>query len=74
LTTSTGDLTIRGVIKPVTVDFELIGVENGRRSTSRVGFAGSTPSIARAGASTGERRAGQQKVTLEFDVAAIRQY
>ena len=42
LTTSHRNLTIRGVIKPVTVDFELIGVENDRRSTSRVRFEGST--------------------------------
>jgi polyisoprenoid-binding protein YceI len=34
----TGDLTIRGVTKPVTVDFELTGAENDPSGNFRVGF------------------------------------
>jgi polyisoprenoid-binding protein YceI len=36
----TGDLTIRGVTKPVTVDFELTGAENRPSGNFRVGFEG----------------------------------
>ncbi|WP_182906834.1 YceI family protein [Microbispora sp. H13382] len=36
----TGDLTIRGVIRPVTVHFELTGVENDPRGAFRIGFTG----------------------------------
>ena len=68
----TGDLTIRAVTKPVTVDFELTGAENDPRGN----FQG-TVTINRKdwgvnwNAATG--LLVSEKVTLEFDVAAIRQ-
>ncbi|WP_327580460.1 YceI family protein [Nonomuraea sp. NBC_00507] len=71
----TGDLTIRGVTKPVTVDFELTRAANDPRGAFRVGFQGSV-TINRMdwgvnwNAATGVLVS--QKVTLEFDVAAIR--
>jgi YceI-like protein len=37
----TGDLTIRGVTRPVTVDFKLTGARTDPRGTFRAGFAGS---------------------------------
>ncbi|MFC5835241.1 YceI family protein [Nonomuraea insulae] len=67
----TGDLTIRGVTRPVTVDFELAGTGN-----VQVGFKGGVTVNrkdwgvnwnAATGAMVGE------KVVLEFDVVAIRQ-
>jgi polyisoprenoid-binding protein YceI len=74
----TGDLTVRGVTKPVTVDFELTGVENDPWGNFRVGFEG-TVTINRKdwGVSwnTALESGGvlvSEKVTLEFDVAAIR--
>lgn len=36
--TMTGDLTIRGVTKPVTLDVEVLGVSTGSRGESRAGF------------------------------------
>ncbi|MEV7236366.1 YceI family protein [Streptomyces sp. NPDC051020] len=69
----TGDLTVRGVTKPVTVDFELTGAENDRRGTFRAGFAGK----ATINRKDWRIRYGgglvSEKVTLEFDVAVIRQ-
>ncbi len=74
----TGDLTIRGVTKPVTVDFELTGAEHDPWGNFRVGFEGSltinrkdwgvswNAVLESGGALVSER------VTLEFDVAAIR--
>ncbi|MGW4093027.1 YceI family protein [Nocardia sp. NPDC004750] len=38
----TGDLTIRGVTKPVTVDFELTSVQNDPTGALPVGFTGTT--------------------------------
>jgi polyisoprenoid-binding protein YceI len=71
----TGDLTIRGVTRPVTVDFKLTGAENDPSSNFRVGFEGSVM-INRK--DWGVHWAGigvlvSKKVTLELDVAAIRQ-
>ncbi|MGP3964792.1 YceI family protein [Nonomuraea sp. 3N208] len=72
----TGDLTIRGVIKPLTVDFELTGAENDPRGNVRVGFKGSV-TINRNDWGVNWNAATtvmvSPKVTLEFDVAAIRQ-
>ncbi|GLX00046.1 YceI family protein [Microtetraspora sp. NBRC 16547] len=72
----TGDLTIRGVTKPVTVDFELTGAENDPRGNFRVGFKGSA-TINRNDWGVNWNAATaflvSPKVTLEFDVAAIRQ-
>jgi polyisoprenoid-binding protein YceI len=75
----TGDLTIRGVAKPVTVDFELTGAENDPSGNLRVGFEGkATINRKDWGASWNAVVEGggilvSEKVTLEFDIAAIRQ-
>ena len=74
----TGDLTVRGVTKPVTVEFELTGAENDLWGNFRVGFEGSVTinrkdwgvswnAVLESGAVL-----VSEKVTLEFDVAAIR--
>ncbi|CAM5703994.1 YceI family protein [Streptomyces aurantiogriseus] len=69
----TGDLTVRGVTRPVTVDFELTGAGNDPRGTVRVGFAGkATINRKDWGVSGGGGLVGE-KVTLQFDIAAIRQ-
>ncbi|MET9835789.1 YceI family protein [Streptomyces sp. NPDC006385] len=69
----TGDLTVRGVTKPVTVTFELTGAESGPRGTVRVCFVGeATINRKDWGISWGGVMVGE-KVTLEFDVTAIRQ-
>lgn len=71
----TGDLTIRAVTRPVTVDFRLTGVRKDRRGRVRIGFEGSA-TINRKdwgvnwNAATGALLS--DRVTLEFDVAAIR--
>ena len=71
----TGDLAIRGVTKPVTVDFELTGAENDPRGDFRVGFKGSV-TVNRNDWGVNWNAATtvlvSPKVTLEFDVAAIR--
>jgi polyisoprenoid-binding protein YceI len=70
----TGDLTIRGVTKPVTVVLERIGAEHDPQGGVRVRFTGGATinrkdwgvaSIAAAGLVG-------KKVVLEFDVAAVR--
>ncbi|WP_250574595.1 YceI family protein [Nonomuraea sediminis] len=67
----TGDLTMRGVTKPVTVDFALTGARNG----SRVGFKGSV-TINRNDWGVNWNAATKvlvgSMVVLEFDVAAVR--
>lgn len=67
----TGDLTMHGVTKPVTVDFALTGARNG----SRVGFTGSV-TINRNDWGVNWNAATKvlvsPKVVLEFDVAAVR--
>jgi len=75
----TGDLTIRGVTRPVTVEFELTGATHDPWGNFRVGFEGRT-TINRKdwGVSWNAilESGGvliSDKVTLEFDVAAIRQ-
>ncbi|MGW1158602.1 YceI family protein [Streptomyces sp. NPDC002519] len=71
----TGDLTIRGVTKPVTVDLELTGTENDPLDGLRVGFKGGI-TINRNDWGVNENAATRMfvspKVSLEFDVAAIR--
>src|SRR5215831_5086910 len=72
----TGDLTIRGVTKPVTVDFELTGAENDPWGNFRVGFEGSVTINRKDWGVNWNAATGvlvSEKVTLEFDVAAIRQ-
>ncbi|GHC68269.1 YceI family protein [Streptomyces flavofungini] len=71
----TGDLTVRGVTKPVTVDFELTGAEHDAADGFRVDFKGRVTINrkdwgVKGNASTALLVAA--KVTLEFDVAAIR--
>ncbi|MET9388592.1 YceI family protein [Streptomyces sp. NPDC002928] len=71
----TGDLTIRGVTKPVAVDFELTVAENDPQGGYRVGFKGSV-TINRndwgVNGNAASRILVSPKMVLEFDVAAIR--
>jgi polyisoprenoid-binding protein YceI len=74
----TGDLTIKGVTKPVTVDFEYTGAAVDPYGNQRVGFEGTTTinrkdwgvswnaALEAGGVLIGE------KVVLEFEVSAIR--
>lgn len=75
----TGDLSIRGVTKSVTVNFELAGAENDPWGHFRVGFEGkvtidrmdwgiSWNTVLESGGLLVSER-----VTLEFDISAIRQ-
>jgi polyisoprenoid-binding protein YceI len=74
----TGDLTIKGVSKPVTIDFESTGSARDPFGNLRVGFEGAT-SINRkdwglswnAALETGGVLVSE-KIKLEFDVSAIR--
>jgi len=70
----TGDLTIRGVTRPVTVDVELTGARTDPRGTFRVGFQGSAAVNRKDWGVHWNAATGVvgKKVTLEFDVAAIR--
>ncbi|MFI6600870.1 YceI family protein [Nonomuraea sp. NPDC050536] len=71
----TGELTIRGVTRPVTVDLALTAVDDDSRGGFRVGFKSSL-TISRKdwgvnwNAATGVMVS--DKVVLEFDLAAIR--
>ena len=74
----TGDLTIKGVTKPVSVDFEYTGTAVDPYSNVRVGFEGKTVinrtdwGVSWNGAlETGGVLVGE-KITLEFEVSAIR--
>ncbi|MGC2999769.1 YceI family protein [Streptomyces sp. G35A] len=69
----TGDLTVRGVTKPVTVDLALTGTENGPRGVVRVGFAGKAVVNRKDWGVSGGGGLIGAKVTLEFDITAIRQ-
>jgi polyisoprenoid-binding protein YceI len=75
----TGDLTIRGVAKPLTMDFELTGVEKDPSGNFRVGLAAKVTINRKAwGVSWNAALEGRgalvaEKVVLTFDVAAIRQ-
>ena len=73
--TVTGDLTIRGMTKPVIVDFELTGAEKDPRGDFRVGFHGSATINRKDWAVHWTAATGvvSKKVMLEFDVAVIRQ-
>ena len=74
----TGDLTIRGVTKPVTVDFEFTGSATDPFGNERIGLEGSTTinrkdwgvnwnaALEAGGVLVGEN------VTLEFEVSAIK--
>jgi polyisoprenoid-binding protein YceI len=74
----TGDLTIKGVTKPVTVDFEYTGTAVDPYGNTRVGFEGTTTVNRKdwgvswnAALETGGVLVGE-KIVLEFDVSAIR--
>jgi polyisoprenoid-binding protein YceI len=74
----TGDLTIKGVTKPVTVDFEYTGTAIDPYNNTRVGFEGTTTvnrkdwgvswnaPLEAGGVLVGE------KIVLEFEISAIR--
>lgn len=74
----TGDLTIKGVTKPVSVDFEYTGTAVDPYQNQRIGFEGSTTVNRKdwgvnwnAALETGGVLVSE-KVTLEFEVSAIR--
>jgi len=73
-----GDLTIKGVTKPVTVDFEYTGAAVDPYNNQRIGFEGKT-TVNRKDWGVNWNAAldaggvlVSEKVTLEFDVSAIR--
>ncbi|MDQ1424184.1 MAG: hypothetical protein QOD72_1682 [Acidimicrobiaceae bacterium] len=74
----TGDLTIKGVTKPVTVDFEYNGTAVDPYGNSRVGFEGQT-TINRKDWGVNWNAALEaggvlvsEKITLEFEISAIK--
>ena len=74
----TGDLTVRGVTRPVTIDFEHTGAATDPFGNNRVGFEGRTEVNRKdwginwnAALDAGGVMIGD-KVTLDFDVSAIR--
>lgn len=74
----TGDLSLRGVTKPVTVDFEFMGTATDPFGNHRLGLEGSVVVNRKdwglnfnAALDTGGVLVGE-KVTLNFDVSAIR--
>lgn len=73
-----GDLTIRGVTRPVTIDFEFTGAATDAFGNSRIGFEGSTVVNRKDfGVSwNAPLEAGgvlvSEKVTLEIDISAIK--
>jgi polyisoprenoid-binding protein YceI len=75
----TGDLAICGVIKPVTVDVKLAGTEHDLAGSLRVCFKGMVTinrkdwGVSWNAALEGGGALVSNKVTLEFDIAAIRQ-
>ena len=74
----TGDLTIKGVTKPVTVDFEYTGTAVDPFGNTRVGFEGKTTvnrkdwGINWNAALDAGGVLVSEKLTLEFEVSAIR--
>ncbi|WP_336211724.1 YceI family protein [Nonomuraea sp. LPB2021202275-12-8] len=71
----TGDLTIRGLTKQVTVGFKLTAAENDPRGGFRVGFEGRVTINRKDWGVNWNAATGvllSDEVTLEFDVAAIR--
>lgn len=75
----TGDLTIKGVTRPVTIGFELLGAATDPYGNLRVGFEGSVE-INRKDWGVNWNAALEaggvlvsEKVTLEFEISAIKQ-
>ena len=74
----TGDLTIKGVTKPVTVDFEYTGAAVDPFDNHRIGFEGSTTvnrkdwGVSWNAALDAGGVLVSEKVTLELEVSAIR--
>jgi polyisoprenoid-binding protein YceI len=75
----TGDLTIKGVTKPVTVDFTFEGMAHDPWGNQRVGFEGSTTINRKDWGVTWNAalEAGgvlvSEKITLEFELSAVKQ-
>jgi polyisoprenoid-binding protein YceI len=73
-----GDLTMKGVTRPVNIDFEYTGAATDPFGNQRIGFEGSTTVNRKDWGITWNAplEAGgvlvSEKVTLEFDVSAIR--
>ncbi len=74
----TGDLTIRGITKPVTIDFQYTGSATDPFGNARVGFEGST-TINRKDWGVNWNAALEaggvlvsEKVTLQFDISAVK--
>ena len=74
----TGDLTIKGITKPVTVDFEYTGTATDPYGNTRIGFEGTTTinrkdwGVAWNAALEAGGVLVSDKVTLEFDISAIK--
>ena len=74
----TGDLTLRGVTKPVTIDLEYTGAALDPWGNTRVGFEGSTTvnrkdwGLVWNAALEGGGILVSEKVTLEFEISATR--
>ncbi|MFF1381653.1 YceI family protein [Streptomyces sp. NPDC058308] len=72
----TGDLTLRGTTKPLTLDVETTGGEHDPQGRLRVGFRGSVTINRKdwgASANAVDTLIVSSKVTVEFEVAAVRQ-
>jgi polyisoprenoid-binding protein YceI len=76
--TVTGDLTIRGITKPVTIDLEYTGAAKDPFGNDRIGFEGKAEINRKdwglewkAALETGGILVGE-KVKLELDISAIR--
>ncbi|MEW2808572.1 YceI family protein [Streptomyces massasporeus] len=70
--TVTGDLTVRGVTRQVTVDFELTGSGRDPQGNQSAACTGRTVIDRHDWGVSGARGMVGRKVTLEFDVTAVR--
>ncbi|MFD8228511.1 YceI family protein [Streptomyces massasporeus] len=68
----TGDLTVRGVTRQVTVDFELTGSGRDPQGSQLASFTGRTVIDRHDWGVSGARGMVGRKVTLDFDVTAVR--
>ncbi|MEU6471450.1 YceI family protein [Streptomyces massasporeus] len=68
----TGDLTVRGVTRQVTVDFELTGSGRDPQGSRLAAFTGRTVVDRHDWGVSGARGMVGRKVTLDFDVTAVR--